>query len=59
MENTETKIIIEVNLTNLMGKAKELDPLKLLELYNKLNSGETIKIFNDSITIKKMEKKKK
>lgn len=49
------KIQIEINADKLLGKAKEIDITKLLEFYQKLEAGESIKLFDDNIEIRKLD----
>ncbi|MFA6462361.1 MAG: hypothetical protein WCV90_08935 [Candidatus Woesearchaeota archaeon] len=51
--------MIEVDISELVGKSKELDLTKLLEMYQDIQAGKEVKIFNNMITIKKVEDKKK
>lgn len=53
------KIQIEINADKLLGKAKDLDLVKLMELWNEFKDGKSVQLFGGDITIKKAEEKKK
>jgi hypothetical protein len=53
------KIVIEVDVSELLGKSKELDLSKVLEMWQDLQAGKVVKLFNNMITLQKSEEKKK
>lgn len=50
---------IKINIDELLGKSKEIDLSKILELYQEVQAGKEIKLFNGMIKIQKIEEKKK
>ena len=49
---------IKINIEELLGKSKELDLGKTLELWKQLQKGEEITFLNDMLKIQKIEEKK-
>lgn len=53
------KLQIEIDISELLGKSKELDLSIILEKYQDLQAGKVVKLFNNMITLQKVEEKKK
>ena len=53
------EINIKINISELLGKSKEIDLAKILEMYQDLNAGKEVSILNDMIKLQKIEEKKK
>ena len=49
---------IKININELLGKSKELDLSKILSLYQEIQAGKEIVLFNNTVKIKKLEDKK-
>jgi len=47
------KLQIEVDISKLMGKAKEIDLAKLLQIYQDLNEGKEVIFLDGQIKVKK------
>lgn len=48
---------IKVNVSELLGKSKELDLSRMLEIYQDIQSGKEVNFFNGMIRMQKMEEK--
>jgi len=53
------EIQIKIDISELLDKSKELDLSKILALYQEVQSGKEIKLFNNMVKIQKLEEKKK
>jgi hypothetical protein len=49
------EIIIKVNVNELLGKSKELDLARLLEIYQDLQAGKEVSVFNGMVKLAKVE----
>ena len=52
------EIHLKINVEELLGKSKELDLGKTLELWKQLQAGEELSFLNDMLKVKKVEEKK-
>jgi hypothetical protein len=51
------KINIEIDVTELLDKSKELDLAKVLQIWQDINSGKEVGLFNGMVKIKKIDDK--
>jgi hypothetical protein len=58
-QKNKMEIQIKIDMSELLDKSKELDLSKILALYQEVQNGKEIKLFNNMVKIQKIEEKKK
>ena len=58
-QKNKMELNIKIDISELLDKSKELDLSKILALYQEVQNGKEIKLFNNMVKIQKIEEKKK